>query len=198
KQIVAWAENCPDNFGNRAALVAAELARIKGHNLDAMHLYEEAIQSARENGFIQNEAIAHELAARFYTARGFETIGQTYIKNARYCYLRWGALGKVRQIDQSYPRLTEERTTSSSIATIGTPVAQLDVGTVVKASQAVSSEIVLDKLIKALMRIAVEHAGAERGALIAVRGSELQIEAEANTGPGTIDVALRHGAVMLA
>jgi signal transduction histidine kinase len=198
KQIVAWAENCPENFGNRAALVAAELARIKGHDLDAMHLYEEAIQSARENGFIQNEAIAHEMAARFYTARGFETIGQTYIRNARYCYLRWGALGKVRQIDQSYPRLSEERTSSSSIATIGTPVAQLDVGTVIKVSQAVSSEIVLDRLIEALMRIAVEHAGAGRGVLIAVRGNELKIEAEARTGPGTIDVALRHGAITLA
>jgi signal transduction histidine kinase len=159
---------------------------------------EEAIQSARENGFIQNEAIAHEMAARFYTARGFETIGQTYIRNARYCYLRWGALGKVRQIDQSYPRLSEERTSSSSIATIGTPVAQLDVGTVIKVSQAVSSEIVLDRLIEALMRIAVEHAGAGRGVLIAVRGNELKIEAEARTGPGTIDVALRHGAITLA
>src|SRR5262249_11030182 len=156
KQIVAWAKSCPDNFGNRASLLAAELARMQGHDLDAMHQYEEAIQSARENGFIQNEAIAHEVAARFYTTRGFETIGQTYIRNARYCYLRWGALGKVRQMDQSYPSLCGERTSSSPIATIGTPVVQLDVGTVVKASQAVSSEIVLDKLVEALMRIAVE------------------------------------------
>ena len=198
KQIVVWAENCPENFGNRAALVAAELARIKGHDLDAMHLYEEAIRSARENGFIQNEAIAYESAARFYTARGFETIAQTYIRNARYCYLRWGALGKVRQIDQSYPPLCEERTVSASIATIGTPVAQLDVGTVVKASQAVSSEIVLDKLVEALMRIAVEHAGAERGVLIAVRNNEFQIEAEARTGDDTIEVGLRHATITLA
>ena len=198
KQIVGWAENCPENFGNRAALVAAELARIKGHDLEAMHLYEKAIQSARENGFIQNEAIAHEMAARFYNARGFETIGQTYIRNARYCYLRWGALGKVRQIDQSYPLLCEERSASSSIATFGTRVAQLDVGTVVKASQAVSSEIVLDKLVEALVRIAVEHAGAERGVLIAMRNDELQIEAEARTCGGTIEVALRHAAITLA
>jgi len=173
-------------------------ARIKGHDLDAMRLYEEAIRSARENGFIQNEAIAYESAARFYTARGFETIAQTYIRNARSCYLRWGALGKVRQIDQSYPPLCEERTAPSSIATIGAPVAQLDVGTVVKASQAVSSEIVLDKLIEALMRIAVEHAGAERGVLIAVRNNELQIEAEARTGGDTIEVGLRRAAITLA
>ena len=197
KQIVVWAENCPENFGNRAALVAAELARVEGRDLEAMHLYEDAIRSARENGFIQNEAIAHEVAARFYAARGFEAIGQTYNRNARYCYLSWGALGKVRQIDQSYPALSEERTSSSPIATIGTPVMQLDVGTVVKASQAVSSEIVLDKLIEALMRIAVEHAGAERGVLIAIRNKELHIEASARSGRGTIEVSLRRTAIPL-
>ena len=198
KQIVVWAENCPENFGNRAALVGAEIARIEGRELDAENLYEKAIQSAREHGFVQNEAIAHEVAARFYSARGFETIAHAYLRNARYCYLRWGALGKVRQIDQSYPPLHEERTSSSSITTIGTPVVQLDVGTVVKASQAVFSEIVLDKLIEALMRIAVEHAGAERGVLIAIRGNELQIEAEARTGRGMIEVALRHVSITLA
>ena len=96
-----------------------------------MHLYEEAIQSARQNGFIQNEAIAHEVAARFYAGRGFETIAQTYIKNARYCYLHWGALGKVRQIDQDYPLPHEERSLSAA-ATIETPVEQLDLGTVMK------------------------------------------------------------------
>ena len=197
KQIVVWAENCPENFGNRAALVAAEIARIEGRELDAERLYEMAIQSARKHGFVQNEAIAHEVAARFYSARGFETIAHAYLRNARYCYLRWGALGKVRQIDQSYSPSYEERTSFSSITTIGTPVVQLDVGTVVKASQAVSSEIVLDKLVEALMRIAVEHAGAERGVLIASRGNELQIEAEARTGCGTIEVALRHASITL-
>src|SRR5271157_535426 len=198
KQIVVWAENCPENFGNRAALVAAEIAKIEGHELDAESLYEKAIQSARDHGFVQNEAIAYEAAARFYSARGFETIAHAYLRNARNCYLRWGALGKVRQIDQSYPPLYEERTSFSSITTIGAPVVQLDVGTVVKASQAVFSEIVLDKLIEALMRIAVEHAGAERGVLIAIRNNEPQIEAEARTGRGVIEVALRDTSITLA
>ena len=198
KQIVMWAENCPENFGNRAALIAAEIARIEGRELDAEKLYEKAIQSAREHGFVQNEATAHEVAARFYSARGLETIAYAYLRNARYCYLRWGALGKVRQIDQSHPPLYEERTSSSPITTIGTPVVQLDVGTVVKASQAVFSEIVPDKLIEALMRIAVEHAGAERGVLIAIRNNEPQIEAEARTGRGVIEVALRHSSITLA
>ena len=195
KQIVVWAENSPENFGNREALIAAEIARIEGRVLDAESLYEKAIQSAREHGFVQNEAIAHEVAARFYSARGFETIAHSYLRNSRYCYLRWGALGKVRQIEQVHPALYEERNSSSSITTIGTPTAQLDVGTVVKVSQAVSSEILLDKLIESLMRIAVEHAGAERGVLIALRGNELQIEAEARTDRGTIEVALRHAAI---
>ncbi|MBV8139717.1 MAG: GAF domain-containing protein, partial [Deltaproteobacteria bacterium] len=197
KQMVAWAKNCPDNFENRAALVGAEIARIEGRELRAQRLYEKAIRSARENGFGQNEGIANELAAKFYLSRCFETSAYAHLRNARYCYLRWGALGKVRQIDQSYPALFEEQTSSSSITTIGTPVVQLDVGAVVKASQAVSSEIVLDKLIEALMRIAVEHAGAERGALIVVRSDELRIEAEATTGPGMIEVSLRHAAINL-
>jgi hypothetical protein len=69
-----WAERCPENFENRAALVGAEIARIEGRELDAERLYEQAIRSARENGFVHNEALANELAARFYAARGFETI----------------------------------------------------------------------------------------------------------------------------
>ena len=85
-----------------------------------MHLYEQAIQSARENGFVQNEALAHELAARFYLARGFETIARTYLRNARNCYDRWGALGKVKQLDELYPQLHEERDPTSPTATIGT------------------------------------------------------------------------------
>src|SRR5580700_4367399 len=110
KHIQAWAEQCPENFENRAALVGAEIARIEGRELEAQRLYEQAIRSARENGFVQNEGIANELAAKFYFARGYETCANAYLRNARYCYLRWGALGKVRQLDQRHPHLHEERT----------------------------------------------------------------------------------------
>ena len=103
----------------------------------------QAIRSARENGFVQNEGLAHEVAARFYAARGFETIAHAYLRDARYCYLRWGALGKVRQLEQLHPHLRDAPVPASPTATIGAPVEQLDVGTVVKASQAVSGEIVL-------------------------------------------------------
>ena len=74
-----------------------------------MRLYEQAIQSARENGFVQNEGVAHEVAARFYAARGFEAIAQMYLRNARNCYERWGALGKVKQLEGRYPQLRGER-----------------------------------------------------------------------------------------
>jgi transcriptional regulator with GAF, ATPase, and Fis domain len=118
-----------------------------------------------------------------------------YLRNARNCYDRWGALGKVKQLDERYPRLHEERLPASTTATIGTPVGQLDVETVVKASQALSSEMVLPKLIEKLMRIAVEHAGADRGLLILLRGAEPQIEAEATTGQGKVEVTVRHAAI---
>jgi PAS domain S-box-containing protein len=194
EKLQLWAENCPENYRNRLALLLGEIAGIEGRDLEAMHLYEEAIQSARQNGFIQNEAIAHEVAARFYAARGFETIAQTYIKNARYCYLRWGALGKVQQIDRDYPLPHEERALSSS-ATIETPVEQLDLGAVMKVSQAVSGEIVLEQLVRTLMVIAVEHAGAESGLLILPFGEEHRIVAEARTDRDAVEVHLQQASV---
>ena len=198
EQLREWAENYPPTFADKHALVSAEIARVEGRDLDAMRLYDQAIQSAHENGFLQNEALAHEVAARFYLACGFETIAHTYLRNARNCYDRWGALGKVKQLDECYPRLHEEHLPTSTTpitSTIGTPVRQLDVETVVKASQALSSEIVLSRLIEKLMQIAVEHAGAERGLLILLRGDEPQIEAEVTTGHGRAKVSVRQAGI---
>ena len=194
RQLEVWAENCPENFENRAALVGAEIARIEGRELDAERLYEQAIRSARANGFVHNEALANELAARFYAARGFEKIARVYLQDARYGYLRWGADGKVRQLEQLHPHLRDAPVPASPTATIGAPVEQLDVGTVLKAAQAVSGEIVLGKLIETLLRIAVEHAGAERGLLILFPGDEPRIAAEATTGRGQVEVTLRQTA----
>jgi hypothetical protein len=100
---------------------------------------------------------------------------------------RWGALGKVRQLERHHPWLPEESAVSVLNATIDAPVEQLDVGTVVKASRAVSSEIELNKLIETRMRISLEHAGAERGLLILLTGNELRIAAEATIGDGDIE-----------
>jgi PAS domain S-box-containing protein len=195
KQIAVWADNCPATFANRAALVGAELARLKQCELDAERLYEAAIRSAREHGFVQNEGLAHEVAARFYAARGFDTIAHAYLREARRCYLRWGAFGKVRQLEQLHPHLRDAPVPASPTATIGASAEQLDVGTVVKASQAVSGEIVLGELIKTLLRMAIEHAGAERGLLILFPGDEPRIAAEATTGRGQVEVMLRQTAV---
>ena len=194
EQLREWAENYPPTFADKHTLVLAEIARIEKRDADALRLYEQAIHLARENGFVQNEGLAHELAAQYYLARGLETAGYAHLRNARNCYDRWGAHGKVKQLDERYPRLREGRTPASS-ATIGPPVGQLDVETVVKASQAISSEMVLPRLIEKLVRIAVENAGAERGLLILIRGGEPRIEAEAITGPGGIEVAVRQAAV---
>ncbi len=195
QQLREWAENYPPTFGDKHALVSAEIARLEGRDADAMRLYEQAIKSAREHGFVQNEGLAHEVAAGFYAARGVESVAYSHLRNARDCYLRWGALGKVQQLDQRHPGLREEVAASAPSATLSAPVEQLDVGTVVKASQAVSSEIELAELIETLMRISLEHAGAERGLLILFTGNEPWIAAEARTGASNIEVTLRNSAL---
>jgi predicted ATPase/signal transduction histidine kinase len=187
-QLREWAENYPPTFADKHALVLAEIARLEGRELDAERLYEEAIQSAGENGFVQNEGVAHEVAARFYAARGFETISNAYLHGARSCYLRWGADGKVRQMDLRYPQLVPQPAPLGTDRTIGTPVEQLDLATVVKVSQAVSGEIDFNKLIAILMETALEHAGGERGLLVLPRGEEMWIEAEATSAQDTIVV----------
>jgi PAS domain S-box-containing protein len=190
RQLAIWAENCPENFENRAALVGAEIARIEGRDLDAMRLYEQAIRSAREHGFVQNEGVAYEVAARFYSARGSETSANAHLREARDCYLRWGADGKVRQLDRLYPHLaaTEKRRPATAI---GSAIQQLDVASVVKASQTLSGEILLPKLIDRLMTIAIENAGADRGLLILPSEDEYLIQAEARATGDQIEVTMR-------
>src|ERR1700694_1342639 len=195
RQLQLWAANCPDNFENRVALIGAEIARLEGREFDAERLYEQAIRSARANGFVHNEALANELASRFYAAHGFEKIARVYLQDARHGYLRWGADGKVRQLERLHPHLRDAPVPASPTTTIGAPVERLDVGTVLKAAQAVSGEIVLAELIKVLLRIAVEHAGAERGLLILFPSDEPRIAAEATTGRGQVEVTLRQTAV---
>src|SRR6201998_1333053 len=195
EQLREWAETYPPTFSDKHTLVLAEIARLEKRDPDAMQLYEQAIHLARDHGFVQNEGLANELTAQYYLAHGLETAGYPYLRNARNCYDRWGALGKVKQLDERYPHLQEERVLTSNTATIGAPVGQLDAATVVKASQAISSEIVLSKLIEKLMRIAVEHAGAERGLLILLRGDGPWIEADAPTGHGGVEVTVRQAAI---
>jgi PAS domain S-box-containing protein len=189
RQLAIWAENCPENFENRAALVGAEIARIEGRDLDAMRLYEQAMSSARDHGFVQNEGVASEAAARFYSSRGAGTAANAHLRHARHCYLRWGADGKVRQLDRIYPHLSGPEGQHSSAA-IGSAIHQLDVSSVVKASQALSGEIELPKLIDRLMTIATENAGAERGLLILPAGEEYLIHAEVRATGDRVEVRM--------
>ena len=196
RQLEAWSKNCPENFENRVALVGAELARLEGRELDAEQLYEQAIRSAQANSLVHNEALANELASRFYAARGLEKIARLLLRDARYCYLRWGADGKVRQLEEMYPHLrTTEEPAPGPTSTIASPVERLDLATIIKVSQAVSGEMVLEKLIDTLMRTAIEQAGAERGLLILLQAAEPQIEAEATTSGDTVSVQLRDAPV---
>jgi PAS domain S-box-containing protein len=194
-QLRDWAANSPENFENCAALLSAEIARIEGRELDAERFYERAIASARKNSLIHNEALANELAARFYAARGFDKIARVYLQDARHCYLRWGAEGKVRQLDETYSDLRQEESLPDPKSTIGTPVEHLDLATVIKVSQAVSGEMVLEKLIETLMRTAMADAGAERSVLILLHGGESRIAAEATTSGDTVTVRLADDAV---
>src|SRR6202011_812795 len=111
-----------------------------------------------------------------------------YLRDARYGYLRWGANGKVRQLDGLFPYLREQASVPAPASTIEAPVEHLDLATVIKVSHAISGEIVLDKLINKLMRIAIEQAGAERGLLILARGNGQRIEAEASSDRGQVTV----------
>src|SRR3982750_1776114 len=193
-QLEVWALHCPANFETKAALVNAEIARIEGRVPEAEQFYEAAIRSAHENGFAHCEGLSNECAAQVYSARGFTKIAHLYLRDARDCYLLWGADAKVRQLEELYPKIRTEKTLADA-GTILSSVERLDLATVIRIWEAVSGEIEQAKLIDTLMRPAIEHAGAERGLLILVPGSapgsEPQIEAEAATNGGKVEVFVR-------
>ena len=189
------AASCPDNFEARATLVGAEIARLEGRERDAERLYEAAVTSARENELIHDEALANELAARFYAARSLDRIARVYLRDARDGYRQWGADGKVRQLEAQYPYLTHEQPASDPTHTVMTPVEHLDLSTVLKVSQAVQGETDLETLIAAVMRLAVEHAGAERGLLILPHGDSYRIEARATSSHDGVTIDLRQESV---
>ena len=190
RKFTNWSARVPENFAARKALLAAEIARIEGRGLEAASLFEDSIQLAHDAEFVQIEAIASEHAARFYEARGIRTIVLAYLTRACDCYLRWGAEGKVRQLEGMYPQL-QEKAGFGATNTIGASVEHLDLSTVLKVSEAASGEIVRDKLIDTLLRTAIEHAGAERCVLLLPQGAELRIQAEATTADGSIQIDLR-------
>ena len=178
------------NFTDRLTLLAAEIARIEGRELEAEQLYEEAIRLAREAGFVQIEAIAAECAARFYESRGIRTVVLAYLANARDCYLRWGAAAKVRQLERSNPHLPASDLDRIPSTVSDVPLHQLDVNALFRASRALSGEIELNTLVRTLMRVVIEHAAAERGILFLTENDGPRAVAEAHLGANGIDVKM--------
>ncbi|MCA9620102.1 MAG: AAA family ATPase [Myxococcales bacterium] len=182
---VHWSASCPENFSDRHALIAAELARLEARHDEAAHLYEQAIRLAHDQRHCHNEAIAWRAAARFYEARHFDVIAKTYLDRARACFERWGAP------TVATPLAPSSRTESSS-ATRNAP--SLDLLAAVKASHALSEEIVLGALIERLMTVVLEVAGAQRAALLEpLGGTNLALTAVAEVDEGGVRVEERSG-----
>lgn len=158
-----WADRCPQTFQHKRALLVAERARLEGRDLDAMRAYDQAINEAREHGFLHLEAVAADIATRFYLTRDFPLIAATYYRVARNAYGRWGASAKTLQIDRRFPKLSGATDPSASIPPPAIrSSSDMDVFTAVKVAQAVSKEIVLQQLIVTLMKILIEHVAAEK------------------------------------
>ncbi|HEU4410470.1 MAG TPA: AAA family ATPase [Polyangiaceae bacterium] len=175
-KIASLAEGCPENFLHKLLLIEAEQARAAGRPLEAMGLYDRSIRAAGANGFVHDEALANELASKFYRGLGRERVADAYLGEARRCYRAWGATAKLAQLDAKYGAPAAAR--PEGLALSAAPAA-LDLMTVVKAAQALSGEIDLDRLLQKLMRITIENAGAQRGYLLRHRGGELLLAAEA-------------------
>ncbi len=195
KKLALWAKNCPANFAAKHALVAAEIAELKGEELPAERLFETAIEAARASGFIHWEAMANEAAARFHGSRGLRTASRAYLREARQCFARWGAKAKVRQLDALHPWLGENDSPEGGTTTARPE--QLDVMAIVKAQHAISGELVEEQLTETLLHIVMENAGAQKGyllvepdtALFAVAGPGGQIEFHPGPSPAFPGVA---------
>jgi PAS domain S-box-containing protein len=183
------AETAPHIYAHKRDLAVAEFAGLEGHDIEAMRLYEQAVRSALEKGFIQEAALGAELAANFFASRGLERMADSYRREARDYYRRWGALGKVAQLDRCCPEAAP-KVSQPHLPTVETPLEHLDLVTVIRMSQAVAGELLLDRLIETLMRIAIEHAGADRGLLVLPHGDDLRVEAEAKSTAETVSVRL--------
>lgn len=184
KRLKKWATNCPPNFRHKFLLLEAELARIAGGEQSAHSLYDQAIEEARTHEYVQNEALANELAGRFYLEHNKEKLAQLYLREARYSYIKWGATAKVALLEAAYPELLGGAATITNTGTTD-PVAspnltssdsELDLMTVIKASRVIAGEIELDKLLVKLLDIALENAGAQSGSFILEREGKLIVE----------------------
>jgi len=195
KKLRKWASHAPMNYLHKFQLVEAEKARILGRNATAMEYYTKAINGARENEFMQEEALANELAGRFYLNLGQDNISERYIKEAYYLYSRWGATAKGKDLELKYPQWLPIAYASAwsgaakriSISSGSTSTSDfLDYSSILKASQAISNEIVLDDLLKKLMKLVIESAGAEKAFFITKQVQQLFLRARTDGEPEVV------------
>jgi PAS domain S-box-containing protein len=182
----AWAVQSPENYATRHALVAAELARLQGQELRAEQLYEEAITAARVGMLVHQEAVASERAAAFHRSRGMVRMAEAYLADAHAAYSRWGATAKLRQLEAAHPALR------AGAAAAAVP---LDTLALMKAAQALSSQIDLDALLETLMRIALEQAGAHAGCLYVAAADRFELAAQAEVSGEALAVQLHRPGV---
>ncbi|MBD2068016.1 AAA family ATPase [Leptolyngbya sp. FACHB-671] len=191
EEMKRWAQCAPMNYLHKYHLVEAEKARVLGQVVEAMDFYELAIKGAKDNEYTQEEALGYELAAKFYLARGMEKFAQTYMKEAHYCYGRWEATAKVKHLETCYPQFFPQSVDMASMSipkasgnTSNVPPIAFDLATVMKASQTISREIELEQLLRSLMQILIENAGAQTGCLILENLGEWTIEVACELNEG--------------
>jgi predicted ATPase/signal transduction histidine kinase len=178
-----WSEACPENFRHKHLLLGAELARIEGRTLDALRGYDEAIEAASREQFLQDEALAHELAARFHRAEGRKRFALLYLRAARDLYRRWGATAKVDVLEEEYPEYESDWLPAPSSGShlgpepAGAPETAFDLVALVRAAEAISQEVVLERLLDKLMEVCLTITGAERGALLLAEDEGLTLRA---------------------
>ncbi|MBX9255839.1 AAA family ATPase [Desmonostoc muscorum CCALA 125] len=200
-----WAHHAPMNYLHKFELVEAERCRVLRQMGQAVDLYDRAITGAKINGYIQEEALANELAARFYLEWNKEALAQMYLANAYYCYLNWGAVAKVKHLEQQYPQLlaailqqqqtsssTPNRTTTIGLGHSSSSVTEaLDLATVIKASHVLAGEIQLEKLLTTLMQVVIENAGAEKSVLLLLQEDNWVVAAQ-KSSKATTETGIAH------
>lgn len=187
RQLGVWADNCPENYRHKHLLVSAELARLEGRGEEAVALYDQAIDAAAEAGFPQDEALACELAGRFHRTREHRRIAAMYLSSALEGYGRWGARAKVEALEEEWGaggRAGGARPPAAR-AQDGGPA--LDLTSLFSAAEAISSEVVLDRLLEKLMSVCLAAAGADRGAVLLDEAGTLYLRATGSVaGPAAL------------
>ncbi|HRI63694.1 MAG TPA: AAA family ATPase [Polyangium sp.] len=190
-KLVALAENCPQNFLHRLQLVRAERARIEGRDLDAINLFDAAIEGAAQNGFIKDEAFALERAARHHWKQDRKRLARAYVIDAHHMYGRWGAMAKREQLSIDFDELWEGQSPPwdqpAQSSRVDKGFAALDTATVIHAAQAIAGEILLERVLVRVVKAVIESAGADRGMLLIDRGGRLWVDVTMQVEPEKIE-----------